>query len=141
MATLYFTGAVNNEWTEPGNWFDESNNPASSLPTSSDSVIATASILSNSGSAPTIVNFTLQGYDSILSSYLNVTGTATFKNNSYNNGTISGDCIFQDKSYNLGTVDGNATFKNRSDNRAGITGNVTFITDIVYVNSSSLLGL
>ncbi len=81
--TLYFDGAVDAEWTELGNWWldDEHTVAATALPTAADSVIATASIGSNSGSEPMVVNFTLNsnGEDQyVMQISITVTGAAVF---------------------------------------------------------------
>ena len=63
MATLYFNGAVDNNWNTLGNWWTNSglSIQATSLPSSSDSVIILEDVDSNSGSEPTVVNMTVDG--------------------------------------------------------------------------------
>ena len=153
MATLYFNGAVDNEWTTLGNWWTDSGftTQATSLPTSADDVIATASISSNSGSAPTVVNFTLNDPSEnfyFLGIAITVTGNANFNEYSYNDGTVNGDATFNDSSVNYGAIGGNATFNDSSfAHPLGLYyGTVTFQNRTLYplkrgVNSSSLLAI
>lgn len=96
MATLYFNAAVDNDWNTLGNWWedDQFTIAASALPTSSDSVIVNASLTSNSGSEPTVVNFTMSGSYVYLDIPITVSGTATFNNDSYNSGTVTGTIIY-----------------------------------------------
>jgi hypothetical protein len=130
MATFYFNGAVDGEWTELGNWWldDEFSVQATALPTSTDDVIASVSITSNSGSAPTVANATFNGsaHNGIT---ITVTGLCTF-NDSINNGTITGDCIFNSTAWDLGdnegTITGNCTFNDSSENAGAVTGDCTF---------------
>jgi hypothetical protein len=142
---LYFNGAVNNDWSELGNWWvDEQHTvPATSLPSSIDSVIATASI---TASGQTVANFTLLRTQTFIffSGMMTVTGMATFNgtrvvvpgtndavNWSVNYGTINGNATFNNSanaflsSYGFGTINGNATFNN-SINTSTITGDATF---------------
>jgi hypothetical protein len=123
-ATLYFNGAVDDDWTEVGNWWldDEHTEPAGRLPTSADSVVATASI---TASGQTVVNFTMSAGG--LVGNLNVTGMATFNGDSINDATLNGNATFNGSLYNGGTVTGNATFNGSSYNNGGtVTGNATF---------------
>ena len=132
MATFYFNAAVDNEWQTLGNWWMDDNftTQATALPTSVDDVIATASITSNSGSEPTVANFTFNdpnGNGPLISISITVNGDATFNDSSYNNGgTVTGDATFNDSSFNYGTVTGNATFNDSSTNNGTVTGNATF---------------
>jgi hypothetical protein len=131
-ATLYFNGAVDDDWAEVGNWWldDEHTQAAGRLPTSADSVVATAVLIIASGQ--TVVNFTLndpEGEVHELFGTLIVTGNATFNGASFfNGGTINGDATFNDNSRNNGTVTGTATFNdsacNGDDGTAG-----TFVPD------------
>ena len=132
MATFYFNAAVDNEWQTLGNWWMDDNftTQATALPTSVDDVIATASITSNSGSEPTVANFTFNdpnGNGPLISISITVNGDATFNDSSYNNGgTVTGDATFNDSSFNYGTVTGDATFNDSSFNYGTVTGNATF---------------
>lgn len=164
MATLYFNGAVDGDWNTLGNWWDDSGftTPASALPTSSDSVIASATISSNSGSAPTVIDFTIGGgsYTIQLSStILTVTGTATFNDSTSLLAQINGSVVFNDTSFNdNGVIVGNVVFNDSSyhdgtGTQYGITGNVTFNNNsycigpidgnniTVTFNDSSILGV
>jgi hypothetical protein len=165
MATLYFNGAVDNNWATLGNWWTDATftTPATSLPSSSDSVIASSNIASNSGSEPNIVNFTLTGYISI---EITVTGMATFNEDSrLEEGTITGDCTFNHTSRhdNIGNIIGNCifndnaifkgdtsnnivsgsiTFNNNSKNITNITAdNIVVNRKIVGIANSDILGL
>lgn len=135
MATLYFNNAVDGEWTEQGNWWTNAGltTQASALPTSADSVIAVGNIDTNSGSEPTVVNFTMDdpGEEyvyNILSVSVTVTGTATFNgSSSLFLGTVTGDATFNDTAYNgNGTVSGNATFNDSSYNGGDVEGDAVF---------------
>lgn len=145
--TLYFNGASDNYWNNLNNWWKDSGCTvaATFLPTSIDSVIASANITSNSGSSPTIVNFTMNGsvYISIV---LTATGTATFNdssnpnyitatnivfnNNSYttSSSNLTGDCTFNDSSILVSgaSITGNATFNDSSIKRGNVSGSITY---------------
>ena len=105
-ATLYFNGAVDNDWTEVGNWWLDAGHtePAGRLPNSVDSVVVTASM---TASGQTVVDFTMNSGD--LFGTLTVTGMATFNSTAANGGTITGDATFNDSSQNVGTVSGTVT--------------------------------
>jgi hypothetical protein len=120
---LYFNGAVDDAWTELGNWwFDAAHTvAATSLPTAADSVVATALI---TASGQTVVDFTIT--DISLYGTLTVTGTATFNGIALNFDTVTGNATFNDNSANSGTVTGNATFNDGSINNGTVTGNATF---------------
>lgn len=134
MAMFYFygnTGIWENdiEWTELGNWWLDNTftTPATSLPTSSDSVIASSTIGSSNSGEPTVVNFTVDNAG--LEMNITVTGTATFNNGSQNNGNIHGNTIFNNNSYNeYGNITGDVTFNDSSYNgyNGTINGNATF---------------
>ena len=132
MATFYFNGAINGNWATLGNWWTNAEHTisATGLPTSSDSAIATTSILTNSGSAPTVVNLTITNL-AWFTIPITVTGTATFNDGSQNGGTITGNATFTDSANGNGdggTVIGNATFNGQSYTGSGgtVTGNATF---------------
>ena len=130
--TMYFNGAVDQDWAELGNWWLDSGHTvaAIALPTAGDSVIATASITSNSGSEPTVVNFTLNEVEGgpSLGISVTVTGVATFGNNTvFTAGTLTGNATFNGASAHYGDITGNATFNDSSGNDGGtVTGNATF---------------
>ena len=126
VVTLYFNGAVNGNWNTLGNWWLDSGHTvaAPSLPAAGDSVIATASITSNSGGAVTLANFTIGGSNG-LSTTITVSGNATFNDDSFNDSTVSGNATFNDDSYNDGTVSGDATFNDDSANFGTVTGTIT----------------
>jgi len=134
---LYFNGIVDDDWGEIGNWwFDDAHTvAATSLPTSADSVVATASI---TASGQTVVNFTLNDPDNdvfTLSGTLTVTGNATFNNTArMDGGTVGGNATFNDSSglVNGGTVTGNATFNSAGYNDGTVGGNATFNDGVNY---------
>ena len=145
MATFYFNGAVNGEWTELGNWWtdDTFTTQATALPTSSDSVIASATISSNSGSAPTLVDFTLNDPSMnylMLTIAITVTGTATFNLGCSNSGTVVGNAVFNGDAFNNGTISGNATFNDSSYNDSQINGNATFNDSSYDTFNGTVLG-
>jgi hypothetical protein len=131
-ATLYFyyedAEEADSAWTEVGNWWLDAGHtqPAGRLPTSADSVVASANI---TASGQTVVDFTLNdpsfGFF-VLSGTLTVTGMATFNDFSANSGTVNGDATFNDASANVGTVTGDATFNGSSQNVGTVTGDATF---------------
>ena len=129
MATLYYNAAVDNDWNTLGNWWtsDAFTTQAAALPTSSDSVVLSASVTSNSGSAPTVVNMTSTGNISIP---FTVTGTATFNGGGPNSGdtgtTMTGNFVFNNDAFHGGgTIVGNVTFNDDSATYSSITGNIT----------------
>jgi hypothetical protein len=139
-AILYFDGAVDDDWTTVGNWWldDEHTQPAGRLPTSADSVVASAAI---TASGQTVVDFTLNDFEGgffSLSGTLTVTGTATFNGEAGLNGTITGNATFNNFSFKSGTVTGDATFNNFSANGGTVTGNATFNNS--SINSGTVTG-
>ena len=130
MATLYFNAAVDADWNTLGNWWtsDAFTTQASALPTSSDSVVLSATCDANSGSTPTVVNLTFIAGFADFSIWITVTGNATFDGmECFNHGQISGDVLFLNEAANWnGTVTGNATFDDYSSNNNIVTGNATF---------------
>jgi len=131
MSATSMTGGTDTNW-----WTDEACTiPATSLPTSSDSVVVTGSLSQNtSGSEPTVVDFTMSGGSWSIA--ITVTGTATFNGSTsaaYNYGTITGNVTFDganasnDYTLGEGTVVGNATFQNGANNLSQINGNATFL--------------
>ena len=137
--TLYFNEAVDDDWTEVGNWWldAEHTEPAGRLPAEIDSVVATATITAD---GQTVVNFTMNGlgllgtltvtgnatFNDSSANAGTVTGNATFNNSSSNQSTVTGNVTFNDSSANGGTVTGDATFNNSSSNGGTVTGNATF---------------
>lgn len=157
MATLYYNAAVNTNWSTLGNWWtnEACSAPASSLPSSVDSVIILGNIESNSGSNPTVYHMTVSAdvsnitiisvmgcefYDS--ANYGGtITGNCTFYNTSKNTGTITGNCTFYDSSYNVypGTITGNVTFNDNSGNgnsNDSITGG-DIVGDVIFNDYST----
>jgi hypothetical protein len=128
--TLYFDGAVDDDWAELGNWWldDEHTQPAGRLPEAVDSVVATASISSNSGSGPTVANFEIDGDNINLAISLTVTGLAVWKTNAWmaSGATLTGNVQWNGTNGNAGVVNGNATFNDTTFNDGTINGNATF---------------
>jgi|694.fasta_scaffold92454_7 hypothetical protein len=131
--TLYFTGAVDSDWDELGNWFDDAEGEvaASSLPTAADSIVDLSGGISiNSGSVPTVVNATFNDPNEAFGGVgiaIIVTGIATFNDGTSltQNGTITGNATFNDSSRMYGTVTGTATFNDSASNDGGTAG--TFV--------------
>jgi hypothetical protein len=124
-AILYFDGAVDEFWTTVGNWWldDAHTEPAGRLPTSADSVVASAEI---DASGQTVANFDLDNSASQLNGTLTVTGMATFSGPSSNRATLFGNATFNDTSFNNGEIVGDATFNDNSSNRDDVSGTATF---------------
>jgi hypothetical protein len=127
MATLYFNGAVDTDWATLGNWWTSGafTTQASALPTSSDSVVLSATCDTNSGSEPTVVNLTYSS-GNLEGVAVTVTGNATFNDSSVNDGTVTGNATFNDNTQNAGNVTGNAVFNGNTTNYSAVTGNATF---------------
>jgi len=129
--TLYFfydmqAEEADSAWTTVGNWWldDEHTIAAGRLPTSADSVVASASI---TASGQTVVDFTLNddGSDYTLNGSLIVTGMATFSGFAQQDGTITGNATFNGGTNN-GTINGSVTFNENSNNAGTVTGTATF---------------
>jgi hypothetical protein len=158
MATFYFNGAIDSEWTTLGNWwmsFDGTNysNQATGLPSSGDSVILNeGSVTSNAGSSITILNLTMNGgsyiqpqteqdsiaiyvtNETILDGNSNITGYTTVNSDIalYNSASIgcvvSGNVILNNTS--LAQIDGDVIFKDYSHFYGGISSSTNLI-DII----------
>lgn len=150
--TLYFNGAMNADWNQLANWWQDSGHTvqAVSLPGSADAVIVSAAVSSNAGPAPTVAMLALDGVDFVFGINATTTGgatfagttslgpvglggNATFNGSSYNAGRISGDATFNDSSYNAlnggfetAIIDGDATFNGSSSNLGVVNGDATF---------------
>lgn len=129
MATLYYKGYGN--WDTLANWYQDSNHtvPASSLPTSSDSVVVTGTIPGDPSNIPTFVNVFVQ-YDPDLSipggaRHFNATGLVTFGTYTQT-GDFTGDFLWTETSgdFLVGTIIGNGT----------VTGG------IIYLSNGTILG-
>lgn len=132
MATLYFNGAVDDNWQTLGNWWtsydpetDTYSSPAAGLPTSADDVALRSSCGTNSGSAPTVLTLIADNAETLGIS-MTATGGFTFNNSAQSTGTLTGDCVFDNSSYNGGTIQGDCTFNNGANSAGSITGNCTF---------------
>jgi len=128
-ATLYFDGAVDDDWTEVGNWWldDEHTQAAGRLPAAADSVVATASI---TASGQTVVDFTMNdpnGDGWYVLGTLTVTGMATLNGFTEFSATLTGDATFNDNAFNVNIITGTAIFNgNTSNSGDGTVGNATF---------------
>jgi hypothetical protein len=119
MANLYFNGAVDADWNTLGNWWtnDTFTTQATSLPSSSDSIIVVSQLSDNTGfEAPTVVNLTVN--DSSVGIEITTTGVATFNNSTLDQfGQINGNAIFNNSINNSDNgITGTATFNNGSNN-------------------------
>jgi hypothetical protein len=148
--TLYFNGAVDNDWDELGNWWEEldgvdggsSDVAASALPTSSDDVVLLTSVDMNGGSDPTVANLEVREDYAYIAIGITVTGLATFSRDySHNVGTITGDCVFSGySSYNNGTITGDCVFSGfYSYNNGTITGDCVFSGFYSYNNNNGTI--
>lgn len=163
--TLYYhhSDLYVGDWATLANWWLDSGHtvPSPGLPTAADNVIATAPITTNSGSAPTVANLTLNNPSeeeffslgipitvtanaTLTGKWINaatLTGNATFNAYAYNNfgATVTGNATFNGEFVvNQGTVGGNATFNGSSQNSGDVNGNATF-NDSSY-NGNTVIG-
>lgn len=148
--TLYFTDTVNNNWTNPDNWWLDADFtiPANTVPTEDDTAIITADI-DTIIHDPAVANiiYWFANLNSGLTTYANynyindatidgtLNGDSTFYN-SILDGIVYGDVIFHNTNgtgqvLNTGTGDekGNARIYHPSDKPTGITADGT----IVYI--------
>ena len=133
-ATLYYNAAVDNDWNTLGNWWTDAGftTPAISFPSTSDDVIVSENVDSNTGPAASVNMMTVGGASNPYTAIsVIVANGAILNDSSYNNGTVTGDATFNDSSYNLNTVTGDATFNDSSFNVSFVTGNATF-NDLSY---------
>jgi hypothetical protein len=143
-ATLYFDGAVDNDWATVGNWWLDAagTEPAGRLPASVDSAVVLGAVYT-SASPVVLASLTVSSSDEFYGQYTvlgstsftdnsvnfaQITGNATFNDTSTNGGTVTGNATFNDSSSNSsdGTVSGNATFNDSSQNYGNVTGTATF---------------
>lgn len=145
MATLYFNAAIDNNWNTLGNWWEDFDHtvPATSLPTSSDDVVARGSI-DSATSEPTVNSFSLfspngEGYT--LNTNITVLNGATFESAYFvpgagNYATITGSASFSSRSYNAGTITGNATFSDATNDTYGVVqGDATFTGNSINIGT------
>jgi hypothetical protein len=127
MATLYFSGAVDTDWSTLGNWWtnEACTVAAGSLPATSDSVVALANVTSDNR---TVVN--IEMLNTVLFGTLTVTGTATISGGLDTAATLNGNATFIASASNSGTVNGNAAFDGGS-NYGTVSGNATFTNGAV----------
>ena len=148
VPNLYiFTGTINGDWNNLGNWKPDASLPllAERLPLSTEDVELWASVTTNGGSQPTVTNLLTGAFAPGQTFNINLTvlGTATFYNDSINNGTITGNAIFNSTSSNSGTVSGNATwssgavFANFSTGTVSGTKTFSSATSVVFTTNGS----
>lgn len=162
MATLYFNNAVDSDWNELGNWWEDSGFtvPASSLPTSSDDLIVQGwSVDSNTGS-PAICNTALISnsefqipitatsitFDTCLISQditadVTLIGSCIFTSNMF---TITGNCVFNYAGFSYltvpnGDIIGNVTCNDMTELQATVSGDIVF-NDYSYFNGTATDG-
>jgi hypothetical protein len=131
--TLYFNAAVDNDWGELGNWWQDEDCtiPATALPAPADDVVILETVESL-GADRTVSTAVVENSLSFDDYELTVTNGATFFGAGYiNTGCIvNANCIFNDSSGNGGTINGNAVFNDFSENydygNTQINGNVIF---------------
>jgi hypothetical protein len=149
--TLYFNGAVDNDWAEVGNWWLDAagTEPAGRLPASVDSAVILAGVLESATPvflAGLTVNvdddfygeYTVSGAVQMLfvSNFAAINGSVTFGGSGVNAGTIVGDATFNGGARNQGTITGTATFNSSSSEEGGtINGNATFNGSSVHAGN------
>jgi hypothetical protein len=149
-ATLYFDGRVSGDWNSLSNWWTDSGltSQALSLPSSSDDVIISATVSSNTGVAASVNSLVFN--DGGSSYYLGINTTvasgATFNGSSYNRGVLTGNAKFN-TTYFSGTAPsgGILTLTSSKQWRGRVAGTVTGsddapITSYVFNNTSSAGG-
>ncbi len=149
-STFYFDGRASGDWNNLSNWWTDSGLTvqALSLPTSSDDVIISATVSSNTGIAASVNSLVFN--DGGSSYYLGINTTvasgATFNGSSYNRSVLTGSAKFNTTYFN-GTAPsgGILTLANSKQWRGRVTGTVTGsddapITSYVFTNTSSAGG-
>jgi hypothetical protein len=107
-------------------------------------VIARAAITANSGSEPTVANFTMYepslAFQVYLQITLTVTGTAAFHDTAGNSGALTGNCVFHDKAFAAGAINGHCTFYDTATAYSySITGNCT-VNDFAAIQEGTVVG-
>jgi len=143
MANLYFSPAIDNQWSELGNWFLDSSftDPATALPGPGDDVYIFNASVSSMSPAPTVASITVETNEPwnnyFFEGALTVTGAATFTRVPLAPGsnitapTVS-FYVYDYYGGNFGTVTGNALFEAYpweifvESNFGTVTGNATF---------------
>jgi hypothetical protein len=124
--TLYWLGVVDQAWQTIGNWFNDETGttPASSFPTSRDTVVVSGTLDVEPSTPPVVANLVVFGQ---LVVSLTVRGSATFNGTSeYGVGvTLFGNVTFNDTSVLFGDVVGDATFAPTATQCGTVTGTVT----------------
>ena len=125
MATLYYNAAVDTDWDELGNWWTNAglSTQATTLPTSSDDVILTGSVVTNTGGALEVNTLAMiavsGGYALGVDITISGGGYSGVFTNSYIGAaaTVTGNCEFIGSqagavgaASNSGTITGNALF-------------------------------
>lgn len=138
-----FTGAINGDWTNIGNWTDDFDVPANILPISSGDVVCNVTV-SSLGSVITVnsIDFKASFTDAV--NALTATNGCVFSGvGGSNEGTViggcsftgatsgnaayvTGNCIFSGTDgYNSGTITGDAEFSSNAYNHGDISGTLT----------------
>lgn len=164
--TLYFNGAISNDWATLGNWWTNNacTTPAGSLPGSGDDVVLMQLVSSNTGGAITVANMTLIASQGAVETDVTVTGVVTMQEGCYidncmvtaasfvfsgqdsYSGTgayLIGNCEYSGtNSYNSGDVDGNVTLSgyNSANVYGDIAGNMVVSGSYATVNYANVSG-
>jgi hypothetical protein len=161
-SSKFFNGAVNAEWHNLGNWWDDLafTQPASALPTELDDVNIVATVSTNAGDPVVVKTLTvassshfgidatvLEGAvftDSSVLDAATITGTSTFSGASRNAGHVAGDAIFSTTYFDgfaptLGviTLTGTTTWDGTIDGVA-YTVDMSPVTSYQFFDQSSL---
>jgi hypothetical protein len=132
--TLYFNAAVDNDWGELGNWWQDQDCtiPASALPAPTDDVVILSTI-ELLGADRTVSTAVVENGLAFYDYELTVTNGATFFGSGYifSDCTVNANCIFNDFSENGGIINGNVVFNDFSKNyeyngNTQINGNAVF---------------
>ena len=131
VTVLYFNDAEEDgDWDTLGNWWLNAGHtvPATALPTAADSVVATASISTNSGSEPTVLAFEIDGNAIFIDIPFTVTTLAVWKTNTVGGGNmvLNGNAEWNGTNGNAGEINGNATFNDTTFNAGTVNGDATF---------------
>jgi hypothetical protein len=139
MSTLYFNGAVNDDWGVAGNWWLVPNVTPGSVPTGLDDAIVTHAVWSNSGAFAEVATLTVNDvpfanvdihvYDvATFTGYAQLGGSGVLENTVY----VDNKAIFTGYARNYGYVWGNAEFDGEASNQmytppsGQVTGNAVF---------------
>jgi hypothetical protein len=127
---LYFTNTVDGAWATLSNWWNDSSltSPAIILPNPQDNIVILADLSTNGLlNAPVVSNITVLN-NATLGIDIDVTGIATFNNDSKTEAgqVLDGDAVFNNNAINFATINGNVVFNNSSQNKGYVDGTATF---------------